>query len=157
MIAASLDCPDCGRPLRFDAADEKVACECGHVAVVDRSAIHDGRLERCPLCGTREMYLQKDFPHRIGVALVVAGVALATYFWANYSWIGTFGTLFLFGAVDFLLFYTRKDVTVCYRCLCQFRNAAVHPDHRAFDLAIGERFRQERKRKELLRHERADG
>ena len=45
------------------------------------------------------------------------------------------------------------DVTICYRCSCQVRGAGSNPDGRyqPFDLAIGERYRQERIRAQQLR------
>ena len=81
------------------------------------------------------------------MAIVGLGVILASIAWANYSWIGTFGILFSFGLVDWIFFYTRKNVTVCYRCLAQFRGMVTNPAHHGFDLAIGEKYRQERLRK----------
>ena len=56
--------------------------------------------------------------------------------------------LIIFGSLDWALFHTCKDVTVCYRCLAQFRNMTPNPAHNSFDLGVGERYRQERLRRE---------
>lgn len=153
MIHVRFECPKCGLEQRIDdlANAEKAACSCGWSEPIAHEALDGDRMARCPLCGTEDMYVQKDFPERIGLLLVVSGLALATYAWYHYSWIGTFGTLFGFFAVDWILFHTRKDVTVCYRCNAQFRDMAENPAHRAFDLGIGEHYRQERIRKEALK------
>ncbi len=51
------------------------------------------------------------------------------------------------------LYYRVPDVTICYRCLGQYRGEGsnVGGRFRPFDLAIGERYRQERMRAEQLR------
>ena len=56
-------------------------------------------------------------------------------------------------ALDMVLFYVVPDVTICYRCLSQYRGAGANPGGRfaPFDLAVGERYRQERLRVEELR------
>jgi hypothetical protein len=55
------------------------------------------------------------------------------------------------------LYYRVPDVTICYRCLGQYRGIGSNPSGRfkPFDLAIGERYRQERMRAEQLRKERS--
>jgi hypothetical protein len=155
MITARFDCLACGqtRDLADVGSGTASPCACGEQSPPNQAAIDGGRLLRCPLCGTDDMYVQKDFPERVGVAIVVTGVVLATIAWARYSWFGTFGVLFGAFAIDWILFHTRKDVTVCYRCLAQFRDAVENPAHRAFDLGVGERYRQERIRKEELRRQ----
>src|SRR5262249_61080618 len=47
--------------------------------------------------------------------------------------------------VDMVLYYRVPDVTICYRCLGQYRGAGSNPGGRfkPFDLAVGERYRQE--------------
>lgn len=153
-MKATVDCPRCGLPTSVDPTTAiEVGCACGWRESIDASALRDDRVERCPFCGTTDLYVEKDFPHRVGVVIVALGVILATIAWANYWWVGTFGALFLFGVLDAILYYTRKNVTVCYRCLAQFRRAAANPAHLPFDLAIGERYRQERLRKRKLRRE----
>ena len=51
------------------------------------------------------------------------------------------------------MYHQVGNVTICYRCLCQLRGAGTNPDgrYRPFDLAVGERYRQERIRAEQLR------
>ena len=115
--------------------------------------IEAGKLVGCLWCATKDLYIQKDFPHGLGLAIVVAGFALSTIFWYFYMPILTIAVLLGTAALDLALFYLVGDVTICYRCLCQYRGSGANPNglHSAFDLAIGERYRQERLRIEELR------
>lgn len=154
MINLRLECPKCQTPLRVDEIQQPgefpIECSCGWKESVDPSVIDNGRITRCPVCKTDDLYIQKDFPERIGVVIVVIGIVGATLAWALYSWVWWVAILFGSFVVDWILFNTRKDVTVCYRCLAQFRNVVPNPDHHPFDLAIGERYRQERMRKKEM-------
>jgi hypothetical protein len=69
----------------------------------------------------------------------------------------TYMVLLASALLDMALFYRVPDVTICYRCLGQYRGIGSNPAGRfkMFDLAIGERYRQERLRAEQLRGERA--
>ena len=60
--------------------------------------------------------------------------------------------------LDLVMYHLVGDVTICYRCLSQMRGAGTNPDgrYRPFDLAIGERYRQERMRIEQLRERGAE-
>lgn len=151
MIDLRLECPNCKQTVEARDLSSRehteLQCECGWKETIEGGT---EQLDRCPVCKTDEMYIQKDFPERVGVILVVIGLAGATIAWAYDSWFGTFGILFGSFAVDWVLFYTRKDVTVCYRCLAQFRNLPRNPKHEPFDLAVGEKYRQERMRKEQM-------
>lgn len=152
MIRAHFPCPQC--TATTDVADlaraASASCACGWSKSLPGDAVVDEQLRRCPFCGTLDMYIQKDFPERIGVVLVTVGALLSTYFWWQRSWLGAIGTLVLFFLADLVLFRTRGDVTVCYRCLAQFRGVRPNPAHQPFDLAVGERYRQERLRKDEL-------
>jgi hypothetical protein len=89
----------------------------------------------------------------LGLAIVVAGFAVSTVFWAYYMPIAATAVLLVSAALDLVLYYVVPDVTICYRCQSQFRGPGANPRGRfaPFDLAIGERYRQERLRVEQLR------
>ena len=67
--------------------------------------------------------------------------------------IPAYAVLLASALLDMVLYYRVPDVTICYRCLGQYRGAGANPAgrFRPFDLAIGERYRQERLRIEQLR------
>jgi hypothetical protein len=109
-----------------------------------------GSLLGCLLCGNAELYKKKDFPHWLGltiltIACLVFFVAQGLY-WPRVGWAVLLGS----ALVDGLLYLGVKDVLVCYRCGAHFRGFTVGPHHQPFDLGIGERYRQENKRRRRL-------
>ena len=54
-------------------------------------------------------------------------------------------------AFDGLLYLWVKDVIVCYRCAAHYRGAAGNNAHQPFEITIGERYRQERIRREQIK------
>jgi hypothetical protein len=107
----------------------------------------------CPWCATTDLYLQKDFPEGLGLLIVIVGFAISTVFWYFEMPLMTYLVLLASALLDMILYYRVPDVTVCYRCLSQVRGAGSNAGDRfhPFDLAIGERYRQERIRIEELR------
>jgi hypothetical protein len=104
----------------------------------------------CSICGNEEMYKKKAFPHWLGLSILVGACtaflvlnALREYVWA---W------AFLLGSalVDGLLYLLVGDLVVCYRCGAQHSCRSAGARHHPFELVIGERYRQERIRREQL-------
>jgi hypothetical protein len=102
------------------------------------------------------LYVQKDFPQRLGLAILAVGFAISTVFWSAHMPLETFAVLLASVLLDWWLYRRVPNVTICYRCLSQYRGAGSNPERRykPFDLAIGERYRQERLRIEELRRTR---
>ena len=154
------ECPSCEAHARVDAVESAgtVRCACGHERRLNDRATAGGALSACPWCVTDDLYIQKDFPHVLGLAIVIAGFAASTVFWYDYRPAAALGVLLFTAALDLVLFHLVPDVTICYRCLSQFRGRGANPEGRfkPFDLAIGERYRQERIRVEELRRQRTD-
>lgn len=126
-----------------------MTCEpCGQVRDLSHSAIQDGELAACGWCSTSDLYIQKDFPHALGLGIVITGFVISSVFWYFYMPLSAFATLLATAALDLILYYRVPDVTVCYRCLSQHRGPGSNPAGRyaPFDLSIGERYRQERLR-----------
>src|SRR4051812_45341689 len=156
----TFECPKCSGVGRLDGVEhaETADCpRCGHSRPLSPRAVDAGRLVACPWCATEDLYLQKDFPHGLGLAIIVAGFAASTVFWFFYMPIAAFGALLATAALDVALYYLVPDVTICYRCLGQCRGPGSNPGgaFRPFDLAVGERCRQERLRVEELRRDKA--
>ncbi len=151
----TFSCSQCDATGRVDAVEraEVAACACGMSRPLHPEAIENGRLRGCPWCGTTDLYVQKDFPHGLGLAVVVAGFAASTVFWYFYLPVAALGILLGTALLDLVLYYVVPEVTICYRCLGQIRGAGRNPEgrFRPFDLAIGERYRQERLRVAALR------
>jgi hypothetical protein len=152
----TFSCPNCGaigRVSPLETADQAVCRQCGTARPLHREAICSSRLDACPWCLSEDLYLQKDFPQGVGLFLVMVQIALSTVFWYYEMPIATYAVLLASAGIDWALYYTLADVTVCYRCSCQARGVGSNPEGRLgpFDLAIGERYRQERIRAEQLR------
>ena len=136
---------------RDSSAGRMPAMRC--VASFAPESVAQGELQACPLCMTTDLYVQKDFPQGLGLFIVVVGFAISTIFWYYEMPIPAYLVLVASGLLDLILYHLVGDVTICYRCLCQLRGEGSNRDgrYRPFDLAIGERYRQERIRAEQLR------
>lgn len=103
----------------------------------------EGPFESCPKCGCREMFIRKDFPQKVGLAVVVlAGLAfLVLAAWRETFWIGA---MILTGAalVDMVVYALVPKMTVCYRCRAEFRGP-INPKHVGYELAVGEKYRHQ--------------
>jgi hypothetical protein len=86
--------------------------------------------------------LRKDFPQRLGVALVILGFIGSSIAWANYQVGLSFGILFATALVDLVLYIVMGESLTCYRCHAQYRGYANNPQHAGFDLETHERYRQ---------------
>src|SRR5687767_5536560 len=101
-----------------------------------------GMLTTCPECGCRDLFVRKDFPQKLGLAIVVVAAAgfvvLAVRRATMYL-----GVLVLLAAfvVDAVLYAFVPKVTVCYRCRSEFRGGPINPRHQGFELAVGEKYR----------------
>lgn len=160
-------CPNCsavGRIPAIEDAYQAPCAVCGATRALHRSASAECGLSACVWCATEDLYIQKDFPHNLGLGIVLVGFAVSTIFWALYQPVPAFAALLATAAVDVVLYYLVPDVTICYRCLAQHRGPGTNPADgpgasprrfAPFDLAIGERYRQERIRAEELRSARS--
>src|SRR5438105_3181435 len=120
----TFECPAChvvGRCSDLEAASEAICTRCHCARELRRDAIDAGSLRACPLCGTEDLYVQKDFPQGLGLAIVVVGFVISTVFWYQDRPVPALGVLLLSALVDMALFYLVPDVTICYRCLSQYR------------------------------------
>ena len=154
------ECPSChavGRVRDVEKSAGAACAGCGKARELRPEAVTAEGLRACPWCATEELYVQKDFPQGLGLAIVVAGFAVSTYYWYHDRPLPALSVLLVSALVDMALFYLVPDVTICYRCLSQCRGAGANPGgrFRAFDLAVGERYRQERLRVEELREREA--
>jgi hypothetical protein len=152
----TFECPNCrtvGGASPVEGSPCATCAACGHARELRPGAIDESGLRACPVCATEDLYIQKDFPQGLGLAVVVVGFVVSTAFWYYDRPVPALGVLLVSALVDMALFYVVPDVTICYRCLSQYRGAGSNPAGRfqPFDLAVGERYRQERLRVEQLR------
>ncbi len=138
-------CPSCQSQYRaaVKGAGDSVSCLCGWSREVGDSDISDGRPVRCLGCGCGDLWRQKDFPQRLGLAIVVIAIILSTIAWAQFRPVVAIGVLLAFGLLDMLLYIMMRDVLVCYRCGARHGGFELDREHPIFDLETAERYRQE--------------
>jgi hypothetical protein len=141
----TFSCPACqaGVWQQFDAATTTIACpQCGQQIKLPADAVEGGRLRRCFVCPSHDLYIRKDFPQRLGVLLVAVGIVGSSIAWhyANLPW--TFGILFATALADLLLFLVVGNSLMCYRCGAQYRGVAEMDSHGRFNLETHEKHRQ---------------
>jgi hypothetical protein len=102
-----------------------------------------GYLNECPTCGCKDHFVRKDFPQKVGLALVVVAVIAFLFLAARRStfYIGVI-VLVLAALIDAILYLVVPKITVCYRCRAEFRDRALNPEHEGFELAVAEKYRQ---------------
>jgi len=99
-------------------------------------------LTACPSCGCNEMFVRKDFPQKLGLAIVVvAGGAFLVLASSRQRFY--LGALVLLAAavLDLVLYAFVPKMTVCYRCRAEFRGVPMNPEHGPYELAVGEKYR----------------
>lgn len=88
-------------------------------------------IDRCAACGHDQLYFQKDFNRRTGIALVVAGSIFVPW---------TYGlSLLAVTILDYVVWRMVKDVVVCYRCQAVHRGYPPNPAIAPFDLVTHDR------------------
>jgi hypothetical protein len=144
-------CPDCACPGRLDVTGpaEWHCPRCDH-AVSVTAAVGATAPSRCLLCDNAELYKKKDFPHGLGLTIILLGFAASTVTYWRHELGLTWAILLGTAAFDGLLYLLVKDVVVCYRCNAHYRGVTAGPEHKPFELTIHERYRQERIRREQL-------
>lgn len=137
-------CPRCEQPAQVQPVDSAITCpHCNLVVQSPADAWDDGRLKRCLVCPSVDLFTRKDFPQRLGVTLVVIGFALSCVTWFNYWVTATFAVLFATALADFALYLLVGDLLVCYRCHTEYRQLPEQGRYPAFDLETHERYRQQ--------------
>jgi hypothetical protein len=100
------------------------------------------RLARCLICPSTELFVRKDFPQRLGVGIVVAGLAASCVAWANRELLATFGILFGTALLDLVLYFLVPNCLTCYRCQARYAGSGVTAPFVPFDLETHEKHRQ---------------
>jgi hypothetical protein len=89
--------------------------------------------------------------------MLILVIACIAFLIANYFYLQEVAWGILLGSalLDGLLYIFVGDVVVCYRCGAHHRGFPPNPAHGPYDQGIGERFRQEKLRRERLQAERS--
>jgi hypothetical protein len=131
MASVHYLCRQCELRLAREAGDAPLACEhCGAGSDVVAPPA-DAIIRRCAACGHDELYFQKDFNRRTGIALVVVGAVFVPWTWG----LSLLGVTIL----DYIVWRIVKDVIVCYDCQAVHRGYPPNPELKPFDLVIHDR------------------
>ena len=128
-------CRACGREAT-SGLDGRGGCRrCGATRElsVTASTREERLVDRCPACDGEQLYVQRDFNQKAGLAIVVVGAALAPF--TPY-----YASLLVAVLVDAALYALLPEITVCYRCHAHFRGFRRNPKHQAFDLHLAEQY-----------------
>lgn len=106
-------------------------------------AFEQGKLARCIVCPSHELFIRKDFPQRLGVTIVILGFVASSIAWYFYQIVLTFAILFATALCDVLLYVLVGGVLVCYRCHAHYRGVSPSGEHAGFELETHERYRQQ--------------
>src|SRR5260370_30876441 len=131
MASVHFLCQRCDARLAREAGETPRACErCGAENSVEAPAV-GSIIERCAACDHDQLYFQKDFNRKTGIALVVLGSIFVPW---------TYG-LSLLGVtiLDYVVWRLVKDVIVCYRCQAVHRGYPPNSALKPFDLVIHDR------------------
>ncbi|HEX7708817.1 MAG TPA: hypothetical protein VF701_20320 [Thermoanaerobaculia bacterium] len=131
MASVHYLCTHCEQRLARAAGGAARACEhCGTSSDVVAPAA-DAIIGRCAACGHDELYFQKDFNRRTGIALVVVGAVFVPWTWGL--------SLLAVTILDYIVWRIVKDVIVCYDCQAVHRGYPPNPELKPFDLVIHDR------------------
>ena len=146
-----LFCSECATPVRLTVPGpaEWQCPRCDHLVRMPAGEVVP-YLSACLVCGNHELYKKKDFPHALGMGILVAACLASTVTYGLYDKWLTWAILIGSAAFDGLLYLWVKDVIVCYRCNAEYRGVPAVVTYAPFELTVHERYRQERMRREQL-------
>lgn len=146
-------CPACHAPATRAGVEHEhaLACDACHAVLrLPADAVVRGgperavpvRLKRCLVCPSTELFRRKDFPQRVGVGIVVAGLAASCVAWAMRELVATFAILFGTALLDVVLYFLMPECLTCYRCGARYTGDGVADSFGGFDLETHEKHRQ---------------
>ena len=131
MASVHFLCTQCEQRLARTAGEPPSACD--HCGAATSVVAHpeDAIIDRCAACAHEQLYFQKDFNRRTGIALVVVGAVFVPW---------TYGiSLLAVTILDYIVWRVVKDVIVCYQCQAVHRAYPANPALQPFDLATHDR------------------
>jgi hypothetical protein len=139
---------ECPARVPLDAAADWQCPGCDHRMHIPAT---ESALPTCVLCGNHEIYKKKDFPHWLGMSILVGACLASVVTYGLYEKWWTWAILLGSALFDGLLYLSVGDALVCYRCNAHYRGIAPSYHHQPHELIVAERYRQERLRKEQMK------
>ena len=95
----------------------------------------------CLACGCADLYRQKDFPRKVGLAIVgAAGLLVFVAAAARLPLWAIYLPLLAAAALDAALYLALPEIVVCYGCRAKHRGFAGEPRREPFDPSIHDRY-----------------
>lgn len=145
----SFPCPQCEARVRQEVPEgaKSLSCPlCAHVILLPEGAWDGTMLSHCLVCPSKDLFLRKNFPQRLGVLIVAIGIVASCVTWANHQIIATYAIFFSTALLDVILYFIVGNLLQCYRCEAQYRDLPGVNEHEAFHLETHERYRQQEAR-----------
>lgn len=139
-------CPHCDATtqVEFTAVTRELKCaHCAQTIDVPADAVAGEKVERCLVCGSKELFIRKDFSQRLGVAIIATGFIASTITWFYYWRIATYCILFGSALLDVVLYFMVSNLLECYRCHSQYRGIPGLEAYEPFSLEVHEKYRQQ--------------
>ena len=132
-LTLAFACPGCGEPVEGPLEPNTRARTCEHCQHTTLLPDTEATLEAmpvapCPVCGSADLYVQRDFNRPLGLALAGVGLLLGPFTY----WISTVVAI----AIDAVLYYLVPSVVICYACNAQLRGVAKDARPEPFEIAI---------------------
>jgi hypothetical protein len=141
-------CPKCEAANRAEISPKAAVLNCLHCGQelqIPPGAIDDqGDVHRCLACPSADLFVRKDFPQGLGVAIVTVGLLASCVAWGYSQLYLTFAILFATALVDVVLYVFVPNALMCYRCGAMYRGVADVDQHETFNLETHERHRQQK-------------
>jgi len=141
------DCPTdgCVAIIEFEPLEECgptmqcPRCHTEHPMTISESVRERNMVDVCAVCGCREFFIRKDFPQKVGLAVVIVFGLIALYYF-TISVLIAWGVLALAVLIDVVIYCLTGTVTTCYNCRANYRKYTPNPEHEGFDLATSEKY-----------------
>ena len=132
-LQLTMACPQCGNPVSVELRENAKGVECpacNHDTNLPEmgALLESAPLQPCCVCGSDELYSQRDFNRKLGLLIVAVGMAFGPFT----HWISV-GVAVVFDAV---LYVIVKSVAICYACNAQYRGFAPARKPEGFEIAI---------------------
>jgi hypothetical protein len=132
-LVLSFACPSCGAPVEgpLEAGTSSMRCAaCGKETPLPEAAevAASRTASLCPVCGSSDVFQQRDFNRPLGLSLAGVGLLLGPFT----HWISTVVAI----AIDAVLYLVVPPVAVCYACEAQQRGFQKKDGPPPFDIAV---------------------
>lgn len=123
---------------RPDETAAWVCSGCGRGTPAHPEALDaEGRIAACPVCGCRDIYRQRDFNRKLGLAIIIAGAVGAALIPNPFL---KLASLVACALVDLAIYMMIPDVVGCYHCQAVCRGYQGTAEVGPYDLNISDKY-----------------